>query len=71
MLNGENLTLPRKGKDTPYFLMDILEYSGLDFDNLKNEVVLKVNGLNGYFQQPLKEGDEILIFEKKRTEWII
>ncbi|MBS4959339.1 MAG: pilus assembly protein PilM [Clostridiales bacterium] len=65
MLNGENLTLPRKGKDTPYFLMDILEYSGLDFDNLKNEVVLKVNGLNGYFQQPLKEGDEILIFEKK------
>lgn len=65
-LNDKPLTLMRRGKDNPYLLMDMLEYADLDFNHLRGEVVLLVNGKNGYFQQPLKEGDEISIFEKAK-----
>lgn len=64
-LNDAPLTLPRREKNNPYLLMDMLQYSGVDFSQLKGEVVLQINGQNGYFQQPLKEGDQILIYEKE------
>lgn len=66
MLNDKPLTLMRRDKDNPYLLMDMLEYTELDFNNLKGQVVLQVNGKNGYFQQPLREGDSISIFERER-----
>ena len=64
-LNDKPLTLVRREKSNPYLLMDMLQYSGVDFGNLKGEVVLLVNGTNGYFQQPLQAGDVISIYEKK------
>ena len=66
MLNGAPVTLMRRDKGNPYLLMDMLQYSGVDFTNLSGEVVLQVNGINGYFQQPLKEGDRISIYEEKK-----
>lgn len=67
-LNDKPLTLMRRDKDNPYLLMDMLEYTDLDFNHLKGEVVLLVNGKNGYFQQPLREGDIISIFEREKRE---
>lgn len=64
VLNDMPLTLPRRENNMPYLLMDMLQYSGVDFAQLKGEVVLQINGQNGYFQQPLKEGDQISIYEK-------
>ncbi len=64
-LNDKPLTLVRREKSNPYLLMDMLQYSGVDFSNLKGEVVLLVNGTNGYFQQPLFAGDVISIYEKE------
>lgn len=64
-LNGSRLTLPKKENRTPYYLMDMLEYSGLDFKKISGNVVLKVNGMPGYFQQTLKAGDDISIYEEK------
>ncbi len=66
MLNDKPLTLMRRDKDNPYLLMDMLEYAELDFNNLKGQVILQVNGKNGYFQQPLCEGDSISIFEQEK-----
>lgn len=63
-LNDNPLILPRKPAGKPYYLMDLLEYSGLDFKNLTGQVVLEVNGENGYFQQELKSMDRISIYEK-------
>ena len=64
-LNDKPLTLARRERSNPYLLMDMLQYSGVDFGNLKGEVVLLVNGANGYFQQPLQAGDIISIYEKE------
>lgn len=64
-LNDKPLTLVRRERSNPYLLMDMLQYSGVDFSNLKGEVVLLVNGANGYFQQPLQAGDVISIYEKE------
>ncbi len=64
VLNEKPMSLPRRDKSNPYLLMDMLQYSGVDFTKLKGEVVLQVNGKDGYFQQPLKDGDQISIYEK-------
>ncbi len=63
-LNDMPLTLPRREKNNPYLLMDMLQYSGVDFTNLKGEAVLQINGKDGYFQQALQDGDEISIYER-------
>ena len=62
-LNDKPITLPVKADQRPYYLMDMLEYSGLDFKNLTGRVVLEVNGESGYFQQELKSRDRILIYQ--------
>ncbi len=60
-LNGEELALPGKRSGEPYYLMDLLEYSGVDFDHLTKPVELWVNGIFGQFSQVLRDGDDILI----------
>ena len=60
-LNGEPLTLPIKDNDAPYYLMDLLEYSGIDFENLDRAVRLEVNGQERGFQHQLKEQDSVSI----------
>jgi len=64
-LNNNPLTLPLKPDHHPYYLMDMLEYSGLDFKNVTGQVVLEVNGENGYFQQELHSRDRIMIYQVK------
>ena len=64
-LNGKNIRLPGKPDGTPYYLMDMLQYSGLDMDNITAPVVLEVNGISASFQRILKENDIIAIYEEK------
>lgn len=66
-LNDNPLILPLKPGGKPYYLMDLLEYSGLDFKNLTGQVVLEVNGESGYFQQELHSRDRISIYQKSQT----
>ncbi len=62
-LNDNLLTLPPKPDNQPYYLMDMLEYSGLDFKNLTRQVMLEVNEESGYFQQELHNRDRIKIYQ--------
>jgi len=60
-INGREVTLPGKPGGEAYYLMDVLEYSGVDFDNLEKPVELWVNGGFGQFSQELHEKDNIVI----------
>jgi len=61
MLNGQALVLPGKEEGGPYYVMDLLEHSGIDFDNLDRGVELQVNGSNCSFTQELKSQDNVII----------
>lgn len=63
-LNDAPLSLPPKEDGSPYYLMDMIQYSGIDLKNPRGVVTLTVNGLSGTFQQELKEGDRIRIEEE-------
>ncbi len=63
-LNGMPITLPRKTDGTSYFLMDMIQYSGIDLKQPKGRIVLTVNGMQGLFQQELRDGDNIRIEEE-------
>ncbi len=65
LLNGEPLFLIKKEDNTPYFLMDLVEYSGIDLQNPGGLLKLQVNGEDGSFQQELKSGDRIDIYLQK------
>ena len=41
--------------------MDLLEYSGIDFEHLDRRVTLRVNGEDGQFSRELTEGDAVQI----------
>ena len=56
-----SLVLPARDDDAPYFLMDLLEYSGIDFEHLDRPVRLEVNGQERGFQHQLKEQDSVSI----------
>ena len=45
----------------PYYLMDLLKFSNLDFQNLDKPVELRVNGEPGQFQEVIKDGDSVEI----------
>jgi cell division protein FtsA len=62
-LNEKPLILPPKPDNQPYYLMDVLEYSGLDFKNLTRQVMLEINGESGSFQQELYSRDNIRIYQ--------
>lgn len=67
-LNGNPLELPAKPENAPYYLMDLLDHSGLDFEHLDRPVTLKVNGENSAFMRVLKDGDSVSIrTEENRT----
>ncbi len=63
-LNGSPLRLPRKPDGSPYYLMDLIEYSDIDLKQPKGRVKLTVNGRPGMFQQALSQGDDISIEEE-------
>lgn len=60
-LNGQSIQLPAKPDREVHYLMDALEYSGLDFAKLDKPVELRVNGVPGQFTQVLRENDEVII----------
>ena len=60
-LNDKPLSLPAKDSGEPVYLMDLLEYSDLDFDNLNTSVSLRVNGEESNFLQEIKNRDIIEI----------
>ena len=63
-MNGETLLLAGKPGGEPYYLMDLLGYSGIDFthpERLEKPVELFVNGEAGQFSQKISEGDVVEI----------
>lgn len=64
-LNDSTLRLPYKPDGSPYYLMDMIEYSGIDLKQPKGRVKLTVNGRAGMFQQALSQGDVIYIEEEQ------
>lgn len=61
MLNGKQLKLPGKEDGSAYYLMDLLEYSGIDFEHLDRGVELQVNGRECAFSQELRPQDDVII----------
>ena len=60
-LNGEPLSLPGKGNGMPYYMMDLLQFSGLDLDHLDGPVRLEVNGEECGFRCVIKPRDRVTI----------
>lgn len=60
-LNGEPLVLPGKPDGGAYFLMDLLDRSGIDFETLDVPLVLQVNGTDCPFTQQLHNNDQVSI----------
>ena len=60
-LNGEPLSLPGKGNGLPYYMMDLLQFSGLDLDHLDGPVRLEVNGEECGFRYVIKPRDRVMI----------
>ena len=60
-LNGEPLVLPAREDGGAYHLMDLLEYSGIDFEHLDRAVRLEVNGIERGFQYAVKAQDRVII----------
>ena len=61
VLNGRPLELPGKAEGGPYYVMDLLEHSGVDFEHLDRGVELKVNGAECAFTQILRPRDDVII----------
>lgn len=60
-LNGKLLKLPGKEDGSAYYLMDLLEFSGIDFEHLDRGVELQVNGRECAFSQELRPQDDVVI----------
>lgn len=58
-LNDAQLELAPKADGMPYYLMDMLEHTNLDFEHLDRPVSLCVNGEEGTFTLELKDFDRI------------
>lgn len=67
-LNGKPLTLPVKQDGSPYYLMDLIMYAGMDLEHVSSPVILKVNGKNAPFQREIREFDAVEIYEEKMSE---
>ena len=61
VLNGKALSLPGKEDKSPYYVMDLLDYSGIDFEHLDRGVELQVNGTECAFTQELRSQDNVVI----------
>lgn len=62
VLNSKPVALPKKADGSPYFIIDVLEQSGIDLENPTGEVVLRVNGADSTFLTDIKHGDRLEIF---------
>jgi cell division protein FtsA len=64
ILNNKPIALSPKSDGSPYYLMDMLELSGIDLEHPTGDIALCVNGTDGTFLQELKSGDHVEIFYK-------
>lgn len=61
-VNGKLISVePRKDK-TPYYLMEMITHSGVDYTKPEGLIAMKVNGEEAGFQTELKDGDNIEIY---------
>lgn len=67
VLNGEKVALVPKADGSPYYVMDLLERTGIDFKHTQRPVRLRVNGKECLFQQVLREGDQVEIAQEDET----
>ena len=65
-LNGQPLVLPGQPDGAPYYLMDLLDRSGIDFGTLDCPVVLRVNGEEAAFTHALRTNDQVIIRRGER-----
>lgn len=63
-LNNKTVVLPKKENGVPYYLMDLIERSGIDLEKPTGTFVLRVNGVDSSFLTELKSGDRLEIFYK-------
>lgn len=61
-LNDKHMTLEKKADGQPYYLMDMLVMTGIDFSRPDGIIVLRVNGEAAGFQSELKDGDKVDIY---------
>lgn len=61
-LNNEDMLLQKKENGLPYYLMDMLVLTGMNFSEPEGEVALRVNGENAGFQRELRDGDKVDIY---------
>lgn len=61
LLNERPITLPAKESGQPYYLMDLLERSGIDFENLNRPVYLAINGQEAGFREIVRDQDKVEI----------
>ncbi|MBQ4347950.1 MAG: rod shape-determining protein, partial [Firmicutes bacterium] len=60
-LNNTPLVLPGKDSGDPYYVMDLLQHTKIDFQNLDKPVKMQVNGESCSFQTMLKDNDSVVI----------
>ncbi len=61
-VNNQPVVLSRKPDGAPYYLMDMIEMSGINLDNPTGRVILRVNGADAAFLQTLNNGDRLDIY---------
>lgn len=61
-LNGKSIILPEK--EQPYLLMDLLQYSNIDFENIEKPVRLLINDKDAGFCDEIKFWDNVQIIEE-------
>lgn len=66
ILNGKSLTLEPKDSGNPYYLMDLLQHTDIDFEHIDGTVYMEVNGKEAGFQQQIKDNDKVTIRCEKR-----
>ena len=64
ILNNKRLLLSEKPDGSPYYLMDLVEQSGIDTEHPTGKIALLVNGDEKPFLHELTSGDQVDIFFK-------
>jgi cell division protein FtsA len=60
-LNNQPVTLSKKADGSPYYVMDMLELSGINLEHPTGDIVLCINGTDSNFLQEIKNGDRLEI----------
>lgn len=67
-LNGKSILLEQKESLIPYYVMDMLAHTDVDFSKPQGVIELRVNGGEAGFQTELKNGDHVDIYWSKQIK---